>query len=415
MGNQLSLLSELVNKAIFALVVFMLASALDTNTVKVVLSCFLGLIMLKKLNRDAWVLVLSKEAIALFLLIALCLVNSVYYYFFSGFNVEIDSASQLLSIRKFFIESVYAFFLYFFIRDLSLDRVFQVIYFGAIINCVIVLPEIGLALTSTYRASMLFFEPSSAGFYYCFCVFLLYLGAGDSKFRKITFYLFTVLGLFAFSKAQFIVITIVVFLTLKRKIKLLSVILAVLIALIFGQQISDFNENLMDTNMAVNGVNIVFNSISERGVYGLSTEYDVYETYVTRLSAIYVSFIALIEYPFGIGISTFNVWYKHYLIESNLVNIFMAKEVDMMFFGEAYASPKSRVLELVVGAGIFGAVCLVYIFKSFLDVSKKVPLLYLAFLSTFLAGCILELNPLLDYFVFLIVLLEKYRSGLNIE
>ena len=123
--------------------------------------------------------------------------------------------------------------------------------------------------------------------------------------------------------------------------------------------------------------------------------------------------MTLIDYPFGIGAATFNPVYKQYLIDHNLVNVFDGGEVDLMLRGEAWASPRSRILELVVAAGFIGIIGLAYIFKSFHKERNKSYLIYVAFISTFIAGVMLELNPIIDYFVVLILLLEKIREGSN--
>jgi hypothetical protein len=362
------------------------------------------------LKNSGWLLALSKEAVLLFITSFIILVNSFYFFVYGDFTVSVNQTEQALGIRKFAIEVIFAFFLYFYLKGKSFDQVMNLIYAGVVANCIIALIELPIVFTTPHRAQMLFFEPSSAGFYYCFSVFLLYLGMGKSKVKKQIAIAFTFIGLIAFSKAQFLVLAIVALCTVKLSYKLLSMFFILLLFGTFNVQIMNFYEQLLDNNLQIYGVDRVITSITEMGVVGISNDNDVTDTYVTRLSAIYVAVMTIFDYPFGIGASTFNPVYKQYLVDHDLVNVFMGGEVDKMLRGEAWASPRSRILGLVVGAGLIGIFALGYIFRSFFIFRKSHYLLYVAFLSTFIAGVVLELNPILDYFVVLIILLEKLRN-----
>lgn len=393
-----------------AIIAFLVSSALDTNPIKIVMIAVLFIHLLYYLKNNGWLLVVSKEVILLFVICFIMLLNSLYFLVFGDFSVLVNQAEQVLGIRKFAIEVGFSFLLYFYLQGKSFEQVMNLIYVGAIANCIVALIEIPIVFTTSHRAQMLFFEPSSAGFYYCFSVFLLYLGAGNSEVKKKIAVAFTFIGLIAFSKAQFLVLAIVALCTIKPSYKLASLFVILLLFGTFNTQVITFYEQLLDSNLQIYGLDRVISSITDRGVLGLSNDYDVTDTYVTRLSAIYVAVMTIFDYPLGIGASTFNPVYKQYLVDHDLVNVFMGGEVDKMLRGEAWASPRSRILGLVVGAGAFGIFALGYIFRAFFVFRKNNYLIYVAFLSTFVAGIVLELNPILDYFVVLIVLLEKLRN-----
>jgi hypothetical protein len=393
-----------------AILAFLISSALDTNPVKIVMIAVLFIHLLYTLKNSGWLLSLSKEATLLFITSFIILVNSFYFFVYGDFTVSVNQTEQALGIRKFAIEVIFSFFLYFYLKGKSFDHIMNLIYAGVVANCIIALIELPIVFTTAHRAQMLFFEPSSAGFYYCFSVFLLYLGIGKSKVKKHIAIAFTVIGLIAFSKAQFLVLAVVALCTVKLSHKLLSLFFILLLFGTFNTQVITFYEQLLDNNLQIYGIDRVVSSITEMGVVGLSNDNDVTDTYVTRLSAIYVAVMTIFDYPLGIGASTFNPVYKQYLVDHDLVNVFMGGEVDKMLRGEAWASPRSRILGLVVGAGVIGIFALGYIFRSFFLFRKSNYLIYVAFLSTFVAGVVLELNPILDYLVVLIVLLEKLRN-----
>lgn len=394
-----------------AVIAFLISSALDTNPIKIIISAVLLILFLIKLKEQNWKYSLSKEAIVLFSIISIACINSVLFFLFSDYSFESNDTKQLLGIRKFAIESVFAILLYTYLKNKSYSFILNMIYFGAAINCIIALIEMPMVLTTPHRAKMLFFEPSSAGFYYCFIIFILFMGSKDSIVKRNVAYSFSILGLIAFSKAQFLTLLIVAIITARTSIKISALFFIFLSFISFQSEIKDYYGILVNDNLQIYGIDRLFSALSEYGIYGLSNLYDVTDTYVTRLSGIYVSIMTLFEYPFGIGVSTFNLWYKQYLIDTNLVNVFIGGEVSSMFQGEAWASPRSRILELIVASGFIGLVGLIYIIRSFSHERKYNYLLYVSFISTFIAGIILELNPILDYLVILILLLEKSRQS----
>lgn len=393
------------------LLAFLISSALDTNPLKILVCGVLFIWLLSFLSSNDWKLKLSNEAIALFLVLFVALVNSAFFLTFVDFDVAVDMNKQMLGLRKFAIEAVFGVFLYLYLKTKSYHFVLNLIYIGALANCIVALIQLPIVFTSSYRASMLFFEPSSAGFYYCFSVFLLFMGAGSSPAKKGIAISFSILGLIAFSKAQFLVLAIVAILASNVKVKIAGALCLAVVFGVFTEQIQEIYYSLVDSNLQLYGIDRMVSAVGEMGVLGLSNEYEVTDTYVTRLSGIYVAFMTLFDYPLGIGAATFNPVYKQYLIDNDLVNVFDGTELDLLFRGEAWASPRSRILEIVVSAGVVALASLVYIFRSFFLARHANRLLFTAFLSTFIAGVVLELNPIIDYFVVLIVLLEKLRSG----
>ncbi len=392
------------------LIAFLISSALDTNSLKVLVSIALLILILKRLKVNQYKVSVSREFIALFVILTLTIVNAIFYFVIADYSVEVNSVNQLLGIRKFTIETIFGVLLYLFLKDFSIDYIFQLLYIGAVANCVVAFIELPFLIGTSKRASLLFFEPSSAGFYYCFSVFLLYLGVGDSLLKRKIAIAFTILGLIAFSKAQFLVLLLIGLIALPPRQKYALATVFISLYLIFNYQMFSYYDSLLDTNLQVYGLDRMVSALGEMGIYGLSNEYEVSDTYVTRLSGIYVSLMAIIDNPLGIGVATFNPYYKQYLVDHGLVNVFIGKELDVIMGYNGWASPRSRILELCVATGLLGVFLLGYIFRSFYRFRKECKLLYVAFLSTFIAGVLLELNPIIDYFVILILILEKLRE-----
>ena len=153
---------------------FLISSALDTNPLKILVCCFFSIWLIFYLKENDWKLYFSNEAIVLFFILIIALVNSAYFYVFSEFSFYVDNNQQMLGIRKFSIEVTFGFFMYLYLKTKSYDFILNLVYIGALANCIVALIQLPLVLNTSYRASMLFFEPSSAGFYYCFSIFLLF-------------------------------------------------------------------------------------------------------------------------------------------------------------------------------------------------------------------------------------------------
>ena len=58
---------------------------------------------------------------------------------------------------------------------------------------------------------------------------------------------------------------------------------------------------------------IVYISLVSYGINGLNEKYEVWSSYVTRISAIYLAFSSLFEHPLGLGFGGFNSYYVDWI------------------------------------------------------------------------------------------------------
>ena len=304
-----------------------------------------------------------------------------------------NDATIPLSIRKYLIQITFAIALYEFLKTKDLQYVLNIIFFSTIPN--ILIGTYQLVKFFPERISMLFPEPSAAGYYYLFVFFILY-----ANFRQgIAFYLtryFMVLGLAIGSKAQIILLSIVAVLKYSTPLKFLSfLVVTSTIFYIFKDKILSIEA--VEYNLRV------FDIYLNEGLGGLKTSNQVWGTYVTRISAIQGSLMCLVEHPFGIGFGGYNSWYVN-----NMNSIpFESAETDRIFEGIRYASNKSNLLQFFVSTGIFGLIFYISWFKSFFEVRKKREYLFQSFIILSLASTFIELNPMYVYFMFLFILKEK--------
>jgi hypothetical protein len=258
-------------------------------------------------------------------------------------------------------------------------------------------------MTPFERISMLFPEPSAAGYYYMFVFFILI-----EKFKHrwpayITrYYLF--LGLAIGSKAQYVLLLAVGFLHYlsPKRLLIFTTVLGSLFFL-FRAEISSIpivKLNLYVANVYLDG-----------GLKNFKESNGVWGTYVTRVSAIEGSIRCIGEHPLGIGFGSYNSWFRVNMAHSGIDN----PEVNAVLSGEKYASSKSNLLELFVATGIFGIFLWFYIGKYIFKYRKEHSYIFKSFIMLTLASLFIELNPMFTYLTILWVMLEKEQHNNTAE
>ena len=338
-----------------------------------------------KISKSIWFLML------LFLVGAL---NSFIGYAY--FDFASDFQPIFLRTRFFFFRLLFAFSIYLFFKTRSKKDVLKILFYSLILN--LIASIIQLIIFPNERLTMLFSEPSAAGFFYCFILYIILANYKETKPIFVFSRLFVFLGLFIASKGQFFALILSKFFLLSRRIKFGIFLFITFLSFLFIDQILNLGGKL---GQVIN----VINKLSEYGISGLSDKYKVWSTFVTRLSAIYVSFLSIFEYPFGIGFGNFHPYYLKWLKYSG--TIISSIETDEMKQGTKYASPRSSLLEPLISCGLFFLIGIIRIFRMFWKTRTKKHYLFSAFVSLLVVSFLLELNPFFCYLTILLSLREK--------
>jgi hypothetical protein len=311
-------------------------------------------------------------------------------------NPDDPALFYILENRNFTINLLFALSLYFYLSLKNVNYLKSIFYYSIIINALFGM----LQLFSNYgRIGMSFSEPSSSGYYYCFMFFIVlhYFNSGEFKFFR---NIFIPLGIVIFSKAQYISFAIWALLKSSLKVKILVVSLFLII--LFGA--IKINEVLYFRNF--------MSSFASNGVRGLSSEEDVKDSYIVRISGIYFGTRTFVKYPFGVGYNGFSILYNKVFSEDPLSEYINSWEINYILEKFTRASPKSNIINFIVSIGILSFFIFYQIFKYVKSI-KQFKYLHNAFIMLFLVSFFAELNPMWIYLMFLFVLGEIEKRNLE--
>jgi hypothetical protein len=387
--DHFKLLNEFFEKILFILTIFLIASQLDTGKLKI---AYIGMILLfiniKKIDKSILFL------IGIFLI---GFFNAFIYLTLNNISL-VETTNLLLRNVLYFIEIFFAIAVYMYLSRKSLKEILSILKYALLLNVIVGVFQ--LLIFHKLRLNFLFSEPSSAGFFYCFMIFIIIYKMEKSKVANT----FKYLGLMIMSKAQFLVLGIIWFYRRTFKTKIIFILLGILIIAFLIPYLRAFT--------VFNQIFIVITSLGEYGIKGLSLDFGIYDSFVVRLSGIIVAFHTLLEYPFGIGWGSFNSHFVNYVHANDLQYYLHGREIEGIISGEFYATPKSHLMELFVSTGIFGVAFIISLFRIFHKSNDKY--IFYAFISTILASLVIELAPFYLYLIILIVLLKKetqYNEG----
>ncbi|MCF6243899.1 MAG: hypothetical protein L3J43_02550 [Sulfurovum sp.] len=354
---------------------------------------------MKKRSEHGETKTLPKFTLLLGILLLITLFNTFLYVGLNGIIPQEGLSVTILNTRKYFIEITFAIALYLYLRVKPLSYTIDIIFLGIVSNIIMGIVE--LAMDPTHRLSMLFPEPSSAGYYYLFVFFIiLHHYTGNKKFYISRFFL--VLGLAIGSKAQYALLIFVGLLKYST-IRGMVAFLLIISALFFG-----FKDKIL-SNSAVIYNKYVLETYLEGGLKEFKEENRIWGTYVTRVSGIEGAVRCLYEYPFGIG-TAYNIWFSQNMPETGIDNPETNKVIE-----EYTATARSNLLDLFLRTGIFGILIYFYIGTWFYKIRKQRYYLYQSFLIFTLSSLFLELNPMFAYLAILVVILEKEKAQIKKE
>lgn len=334
--------------------------------------------------------------------------SSLYDIFIEFLSVNSNFSSGLPTIvrqnRQYLIEIVFSICLYYHLSNKNLKSIYSIIYISVLLNFSAILFDL-LIQKKLLRLSMLFPEPSSAGYFYCFVFFLLSLSYFKSNYKiKLISYSFKILGILIFSKGQ--IIALFLYSVLRIKIKKMLVILLILLMFVSNyNRIYNYLPN--DFTQTITEVQTVTYYLFKDGITGLSTKNGVSETYITRLASSFFAYKSMSQFPLGIGFGTYDIMLSNKLQNDKQASYIVSSEMDDISRGSSYGSPKSNLIEVIISSGIIAFISLCYIFAIFFKHRKNNKEIYNAIILFLLASLFLELNSFFVMMTFLIVILKK--------
>lgn len=312
-----------------------------------------------------------------------------------------DSNDQITIIfrsRKFVIEFMVGLLVYFSLKRYSIYSLLEIFVLAFIVNIVAALIQLGVL---GGRVSMLFFEPSSAAYFICSFFFLIYglsKGVFYARFVSIGFFMATLL---VASKAQ--VLLYLIYPLIRsfrlRSVALYLVCITVPASLLFYFYLHDY---MYEKFLQYRGFSIFLNVLVDSGIAGLSADNDVFNTYVTRISSITVAVEMLFSEFLGKGFGYFGVEFLSVISDQILYSQTAGEEVSKILVGDVIASPKSKLLEVLISTGWLGVVVIaIASVRIFRNLSFEKFGLKASWIMFLMASLIVELNNFYLYaFVF---------------
>jgi hypothetical protein len=386
----------MINTLIQYYLAFLINTQFNIGTLKLIFIGYIFVIYFL-LERKLY---LHRYSLVLLLLFFIGFINSLIFII-----IDIHAYNDILHVylrnRAFFTEIFFAIALYLYLREKSIEYTLNILLIGVIANSIIGTAQFFMAPFE--RISMLFPEPSAAGYYYLFIFFILFEKFKHGWPMLISRY-FMFLGLAIGSKAQYVLLLavgVLHYLSPKRLILFLSVLIS--LTYLFRSEITSIPA--IKYNLYVAEVYM------DQGLRGFKTQNRVWDSYSTRMAAIEGSVRCIIQNPLGIGFGSFNSWFRIHMANTGLDN----PEINDVLAGKLYASSKSNLLELFVATGIFGIALYFYISSYFYRYRREHGYLFKSFVMMTLASLFIELSPMFIYLTVLWVLLEKERQNDQME
>lgn len=314
-------------------------------------------------------------------LFTLALVNTLTSAIFN----DSDITQLIFRTRKFFFEIIVAYVMLLFCINTSYRKVLNLINF-CFFACIII-GVLQIIINPGSRPSLLFVEPSSAGYFIGPFVFLLFLTESKSK----SMIKLTIITIIVRSKS--LILSIFSTLAIMR-LSLLKAVIIILFVYFFGEVIHEY---LFISSDQYRGFSHLVNILYIYGLKGFSSEYDIYSTYLTRLSSIFISFDVMKEYPLGIGFGSFHELYIQ-RVSGYFSLASLGKEVNETI-RHGLITPKSNLLEHSLSYGVVGMCVFLYWFlKLFFGGKVYIKMALLCFI---IASAFTELN---NFYLYMLLL-----------
>ena len=359
------------------------------------LSC-LAIIYISKGN-----IKISKDALLLGLLFIYSILFGLVMYLMNWDAIDNQIANyQFFAIRKGVIDFVIGISVYIFLNNKDFNYTINLLSSCFLINSLVLFMQF---LLGTRPPSALFYEPSSLAYFSIsfFIVFYYFFVKQLHSYRAIIMILTIFSLMLTNSKIYYLYIFLLGLYYLFKKLNfLIFTALLIISILIIYRYLGEYNSQ-------ISSMLFFFPEFLKDGIYALNSDSGVFGTFITRLSSIFIAFVILLEYPFGIGIGIFPYFYLDALLVDVYSNIFYGSEINRYIDLEFFPSAKSALLTFLLGSGLLG---LIYILYIFFKCSKKHNALLYSFLTFLFASFFLELNNFYIYFYLFLILIAKYKS-----
>ena len=298
-----------------------------------------------------------------------------------------DNTRQILLIRESIILGISMPLLEIYLRSKSYKELRFMFYFGFLLNVLFGFFQFAWNMEEGERLRLSFSEPSAAGYYMSVVLSVLLFIEG----KKGTAILSAIMTLtLVRSKAFFMVFGALLSNMARSSMTKVSLLILVSLALVWSVSTLEIFEVIKNFYLVVIREGLILN-----------TKMGLEETFVTRLSGIFIGSVCLVDNLLGVGIGNFHYFFLENYKEYGIYG----KEISGVNTGEYYATPNSNLLEFFVINGVFSIIPLRLFFLHFRIFKFPIVFWVLIILSF-----ILELNPWLYYLVFLSVYIEKHES-----
>lgn len=266
------------------------------------------------------------------------------------FDANADSTMMLYRMRKFALELFVAYIVLFYCITRGQKHILRVLRCSLVI-CILI-GAIQFIFNAELRPSMLFLEPSSAGYFIGTFLFVSFF------YQRRLGSLLLILSLLILRSKGMIISIIATYVFGKFNLfKFFSISVCLII---FAPIIHTY---LLEYSGQYFGFVHLITILNEQGFTGFSSSNGIYDTYLTRLSGIFIGLQSALNNPFGIGFGGFHNAYTEQ-IYSILTVEDMGREVSGIFSAGGMMTPKSNLIELWLSSGLFGLLLFIFCMVS---------------------------------------------------
>ncbi|MEO2050425.1 MAG: O-antigen ligase family protein [Allomuricauda sp.] len=290
-----------------------------------------------------------KYPLDLTLLFMLVLLSGTIFTLINLLTFKYDSiytTSILYRTRFFWIRLFFAIGISVYVFALSYKEILRFVYYLSIPNTIAGL--IQLFVLQTDRVSLLTPEASMASMYYIFTFPLLLEYYRLHRKSKFWIALFVLVGFFIFSKAQIIVLPLMLlyFVFKSKNSRLKKVVGAIIFIGIIASplilQIDQFQK-----------INHFLTVLNEKGISGLTEKNQIWTSFTLRFSSFLTAVEVFLHNPFGSGFGSFHPEYIASMTSNSVQAQIKGTEISMVLDNDLYATPKSIFFEYLVSCGLF--------------------------------------------------------------
>ncbi|UOY08833.1 hypothetical protein L0P88_09820 [Muricauda sp. SCSIO 64092] len=312
---------------------------------------------------------------------------------------SIYTSDILYRIRFFWIRIFFSIGILIYVCRLSYQQILRFVYY---ISVPLTIAGLFQFLEAPFeRVTMLASEHSAAGMYYVFMLPLLLEYYKISKKSRFWIILFIILGLFIRSKAQILVLPLMllyfVFKSENKKLKrtVMGIVLVGIVSLPFILRIPQLNS-----------INHFITVLREYGIGGLTEKNQIWTSFTLRFSSFLTAVQLFGENLLGTGFGAFHPEYILKMTSNSVQAQMTGIEITGTLKNELYATPKAIFFEYLVSCGLFFLVPIIFLIIRFYK-SPVSNLIKASMYSLIIISLMVELSPFLTFLAINMMLLYK--------